>query len=110
MVAIKSDDNIQAQKDGRAYIDVCTDTFMRGTNLEHKVVIIDEAQNFCLDQLKKVLTRIHDNSKCIVIGSSIQCDIIKHPERSGFVPYIKAFEKSGSNKCEICHLTKNYRG
>jgi len=110
MISIKSDDNIQAQKDGRAYIDVCTDTFMRGINLEHKVVIIDEAQNFYFDQLKKVLTRIHDNSKCIVIGSSIQCDIIKHPERSGFVPYIKAFESSGSDKCQICKLTKNYRG
>jgi hypothetical protein len=107
---IKSDENIQAQKNGTAYIDVCTDTFMRGINLENKVVIIDEAQNFYFDQLKKVLTRIHDNSKAVVIGSSIQCDIIKHPERSGFVPYIKAFEKLGSDKCAICNLTKNYRG
>jgi predicted ribonuclease YlaK len=110
MIAINNDENIQAQKEGRSYIDVCTDTFMRGINLEHKVVIIDEAQNFYFDQLKKVLTRIHDNSKTIVIGSSIQCDIIKHPERSGFVPYIKAFEKSGSDKCQICNLTINHRG
>ena len=110
MIAIKSDNNIQAQKDGRSYVDVCTDTFMRGINLEHKVVIIDEAQNFYFDQLKKVLTRIHDNSKCIVIGSSIQCDIVKHPERSGFVPYIKAFKKSEDSRCQICTLTKNYRG
>ena len=108
---IKSIDNEGKNYNGyEPFIDVCTDTFMRGINLEHKVVIVDEAQNFYFDQLKKVLTRIHDNSKVIVIGSSIQCDIVKHPERSGFVPYLKAFENSGSEKCEVCRLTKNYRG
>ena len=116
-IVIKSENNLQALKDGRAFIDVCTDTFMRGINLENKVVIIDEAANAYFDQLKKVLTRIHDSSKAIIIGSSIQCDIIKHPERSGFVPYINAFKyvadnptNPNNNKVAICNLTKNYRG
>lgn len=112
-MAIISEDNIQALKEGRSYIDFCADTFMRGINLEHKVIIIDEAANAYFDQLKKVLTRIHDNSKCICIGSHIQCDIVKHSERSGFIPYLEAFRKAianGEDRAQICELTHNHRG
>lgn len=112
-MAIISEDNLQAIKEGRAYIDFCSDTFMRGINLENKVVIIDEAENAYFDQCKKVLTRIHDSCKTVVIGSNIQTDIIKHPERSGFVPYIEAFRKAidnGETRAQICELTHNHRG
>jgi len=112
-MAIISEDNIQALKEGRAYIDFCSDTFMRGINLENKVVIIDEAANGYFDQCKKVLTRIHDNCKCIFIGSHIQCDIVKKPERSGFIPYLEAFRRAideGENRAQICELTYNHRG
>ena len=108
--SIRSSDNLQGIKDGTAFIDVCADTFMRGINLEHKVVILDEAQNGYGDTLKKVLTRIHDSSKAIIIGHSGQCDIIKHPERSGFLQYLKAFERSNDNRIAICNLTINHRG
>ena len=108
--SIKSSDNQQGIKDGTAFIDVCADTFMRGINLEHKVVILDEAQNGYGDTLKKVLTRIHDSSKAIIIGHSGQCDIIKHPERSGFVQYLKAFEHAKDDRIAICKLTINHRG
>ena len=91
-----------------AYIECMTHTFQRGTNLEHKVVIIDEAQNFYTDELKKVLTRIHDNCKVIVIGHDGQNDLLNKPERSGFIPYLKWF--SGDSRTEICELTQNYRG
>lgn len=110
---IKSEDNLQAQKEGTAYIDFVSDTFMRGINLEHKVVIIDEMQNGYFDQCKKVLTRIHDNSLCICIGSSIQIDLVKKPERSGFIPYLDAFRKAidnGEKRAQICELRYNHRG
>lgn len=112
-MAIISEENIQALKEGRAYIDFCTDTFMRGINLENKVVIVDEAQNAYFDQIKKVLTRIHDNCSVVVIGSNIQIDIVKKPERSGFVPYLEAFRKAineGEDRAQICELTHNHRG
>lgn len=91
-----------------AYIECMTHTFQRGTNLEHKVVIIDEAQNFYLDELKKVLTRVHDNCKVVVIGHDGQNDLLSKPERSGFIPYLRWF--SGDSRTEICELTQNYRG
>lgn len=91
-----------------AYIRCMTHTFLRGTNFEDKVVIIDEAQNYYFDELKKVLTRLHDSSKVIVIGHDGQNDLIDHPERSGFVPYMRWF--GGDERTAVCHLEKNYRG
>ena len=82
-----------------------THTYMRGTNLQDKVVIIDEAQNFTVEDLKKVLTRIHDSCKVIVIGHTGQIDI---KGNSGFAKYLKWFE--GHPRCAVCSLTKNYRG
>lgn len=109
-VVIKGD-NMQAIKQGKAYIDFITDTYLRGTNFDHKVIIIDEAANAYKDQLKKTLTRIHDNCKVILIGHTGQCDIIKHAERSGFQPYLDAFEKiKDDERVAICELDRNYRG
>ena len=91
-----------------AYIECLTHTFLRGTNFENKVVIIDEAQNFYFDELKKVLTRVHDSCKIIVIGHDGQNDLLSNPERSGFVPYMEWFD--GDERTAVCHLEKNYRG
>ena len=100
--------NIENQKNGTGYIDTITHVFLRGQNLENKVVIVEESQNLYLDELKKVLTRIHDNCKTIVIGHTKQCDLYHNPERSGFAPYIEHFKNE--SYAQICELTKNYRG
>ena len=101
-------DGATNEKYQTSYIRCMTHTFLRGTNFENKVVIIDEAQNYYFDELKKVLTRLHDSSKVIVIGHDGQNDLIDHPERSGFVPYMKWFD--GDERTAVCHLEKNYRG
>jgi len=109
-VAVISENNIMAQKSGKAYISFRTHTYMRGTNLTDSVIILDESQNYFTDSLRKVLTRVHDDCKVIVIGHSGQIDIIKHPERSGFTKLIELFEKEGSEFSEVCTLTENHRG
>lgn len=100
--------NISNQKNGTGYIDTITHVFLRGQNFENKVVICEESQNLYCDELKKVLTRIHDNCKTIVIGHTGQCDLYHNPERSGFEPYIKHFNDEPYAK--TCTLTQNYRG
>lgn len=95
------------QKTGTGYITCITDTFLRGTNLDNAVVIIDEAQNYSVPQLKKVLTRIGDHSKVIVIGHDRQCDM-EHPQHSGFVRYMEHFR--GCEHAVCCTLTQNHRG
>lgn len=108
--SIISSDNIDNVKNGSAFIEFTTDTYLRGTNFQNKVIIIDEAQNFYFDELKKTLTRIHDNCKVIVIGHDKQCDLYKNKERSGFVPYLKAFKESDDPRVCVCELTTNHRG
>lgn len=51
--------------------------YMRGRTLENAVVILDEAQNTTLGQLKMFLTRMGNNSKFIVTGDITQIDLPK---------------------------------
>lgn len=101
-------ESIMNQKQGTGYIDCLSHLWLRGCNLEHKVVVCEESQNMYKDELKKVLTRISDTSKTIVIGHTGQCDLYHNPENSGFAPYIDHFKNEPY--AQICELTKNYRG
>lgn len=98
-------ESMTSKKKGEAYVKLLTHTFLRGTNFSKKVIIIDEAQNFTVAELKKVLTRIHDDSKVIVIGHTGQIDI---EAKSGFAKYIEHFRNYEDG--EICELTVNHRG
>lgn len=98
-------ESMTSKKKGAGYVKLLTHTFLRGVNLENKVVILDEAQNFTVDELKKVLTRIHDSCKVIVVGHTGQVDI---GGRSGFARYIQHFSKA--ERCQVCSLTTNHRG
>ena len=58
--------------------------FMRGRTLENAFVILDEAQNATISQLKMFLTRMGVNSKFIMTGDSTQVDLPKKSE-SGLI-------------------------
>ena len=103
-------DDILNQKNGTAFIQCMTHTYLRGINFENRVIILDECQNYYLDELKKTLTRIHDNCKVIVIGHSGQIDLYYNPDRSGFVKYMEHFANTNDDRVAICKLTQNYRG
>ena len=49
--------------------------YMRGRTLNNAIVILDEAQNTTINQLKMFLTRMGENSKFIVTGDITQIDI-----------------------------------
>lgn len=98
--------NLIAMKNG-AWVEAKSHIFARGTNIIDKTVIIDEAQNFTVPDLKKVLTRIHDNCKVIVIGHTGQIDLEK-PETSGFSHLINHFKDKDYASFHV--LTKNFRG
>ena len=98
-------ESMVSRKKGEAFVKMLTHTYLRGTNLRNKVVILDESQNYTTADLKKVLTRCHDNCKVIVIGHTGQIDI---RGGSGFARYLEHFE--GQEKCAVCRLTTNHRG
>lgn len=102
-----NDESMVNQKNGTGYITCITDTFLRGTNLNNAVIIIDEAQNYTAEQLKKVLTRIGSRSKVIVMGHDLQCDL-DNPSASGFTRYLEHFKNK--DRCTICEMHTNHRG
>ncbi|MCO6483715.1 MAG: PhoH family protein [Flavobacteriales bacterium] len=59
--------------------------FMRGRTLDHAFVILDEAQNASLPQLKMFLTRMGRDAKFVITGDTTQVDL---PDRirSGLTP------------------------
>ncbi len=61
--------------------------FMRGRTLDHAFVILDEAQNATLPQLKMFLTRMGRNAKFVITGDVTQVDL---PDRqpSGLMPAV----------------------
>lgn len=95
----------EKKKNGDGFVKMLTHTYLRGTNLQNKVVILDESQNYTVAELKKVLTRCHDTCKVIVIGHTGQIDI---NGRSGFYKYMQHFD--GHERCAVCKLTTNHRG
>lgn len=81
--------------------------FMRGTNIKDSTLIIDEAANMTRGDLKKVLTRVHQSTKVIMIGHTDQCDL-PDPSKSGFAPYIEHYRNEPY--CKVVELSKNFRG
>ena len=98
-------ESMVSRKKGEAFVKMLTHTYLRGTNLQKKVVILDETQNYTVAELKKVLTRCHDSCKVIVIGHTGQIDI---RGGSGFARYLEHFQCQ--EKCAVCRLTTNHRG
>lgn len=105
-------DNIDNMKNGTTWVKAMSHVFVRGINIKsddvsQKLVVIDESQNFTRGELKKALSRIHDNVKVVMIGHDKQCDL-GDVRKSGFVPYIRHFEDQPYFK--LCNLSVNFRG
>lgn len=56
-------------------IEVAPLAFMRGRTLDNAYIILDEAQNCTITQLKMFLTRIGPSGKCIITGDLSQIDL-----------------------------------
>lgn len=65
-------------KDGT--IQIAPLAFMRGRTLSNAFVILDEAQNTTINQLKMFLTRMGMNTKFIVTGDETQIDLPHHSQ------------------------------
>lgn len=59
----------------KGLIEVAPLAYMRGRTLDNAFIILDEAQNTTISQMKMFLTRIGFNSKVIVTGDNTQKDL-----------------------------------
>lgn len=97
----------------KGLIETRTDTTERGRNIKNSFVIIDEAQNAKdIEQLRLILTRLHDSSKAVVIGHSQQVD---SKVRKYGLEEFNAFEMYRIHMCKrpwaiSCELYNDYRG
>jgi phosphate starvation-inducible PhoH-like protein len=66
----------------RQVIEVAPLAFMRGRSLNDSFVILDEAQNTTVEQMKMFLTRLGFGSKAVVTGDITQVDLPRQ-QRSG---------------------------
>jgi phosphate starvation-inducible PhoH-like protein len=65
-------------------IEIAPLAFMRGRTLHNSFVILDEAQNTTVRQMKMFLTRMGVNSRCVITGDVTQIDL-RDPNSSGLV-------------------------
>lgn len=68
-----SNKDIQLMLEDRI-IEVSPLSFMRGRNFENCFIILDEAQNTTVPQMKMLLTRISHGTKVIITGDNAQSD------------------------------------
>jgi phosphate starvation-inducible PhoH-like protein len=65
-------------------IEIAPLAYMRGRTLDNAFVILDEAQNTTVNQLKMFLTRMGKNAKFIVTGDITQIDLPRK-QKSGLI-------------------------
>jgi phosphate starvation-inducible PhoH-like protein len=72
-------------------IEVAPLAYMRGRTLNHAFVILDEAQNTTVEQMKMFLTRIGFGSKAVITGDVTQVDLHKS-QKSGLVDAVQVLK------------------
>jgi len=64
---------------------------IRGRSYEDSLILVDEAQNLCMDELKAISTRIGENSKLILMGDPAQSDV-----------------RNGKDLVDFCYKVRKY--
>lgn len=68
----------------RGVIELAPLAYMRGRTLNDAYILLDEAQNTKIEQMKMFLTRMGQGSKMVITGDTSQIDLPKHVQ-SGLV-------------------------
>jgi phosphate starvation-inducible PhoH-like protein len=74
---------------------------MRGRTLNDAFIIMDEAQNTTIEQMKMFLTRMGNNSKAVITGDITQIDL-PNPRKSGLLDAINVL--NGVEGIVFCHF------
>ena len=56
-------------------IEIVPIAFARGRSIDNSIILIDEAQNISMDNIRTLMTRIGSNSKMVIMGDVRQKDI-----------------------------------
>jgi phosphate starvation-inducible PhoH-like protein len=85
----------------QGFIQIRPIAYVRGRSIDNSLIIIDEAQNISLENMRTLMTRIGDNSKIIILGDVKQKDIRNKKESSLGVVLEKFKDKKGFGVVEL---------
>src|SRR4030095_5575363 len=85
-------------------IEIAPLAYMRGRTLADAFIILDEAQNATIAQMKMFLTRLGVNSKVVVTGDKTQIDLPKR-EESGLIQIERVLP--GIDGLAFCYLDES---
>jgi phosphate starvation-inducible protein PhoH and related proteins len=86
-------------------IEIAPLAYMRGRTLNKAFVILDEAQNTTIDQMKMFLTRTGNDSKLVITGDITQIDL-PVGKKSGLIHAAELFEgKENGMDMAFAHFT-----
>ena len=91
------------------WVTLCTCSYLRGSNIKNKLVIIDEAQNYTEADLRTVVSRIHDDCRVIIAGNVRQCDL-SSVSKSGMMKCLNHYMINYPENSRLHELVYNYRG
>lgn len=83
------------------YIEIKPIAYVRGRSIDNSIIIMDEAQNISIDNMRTLMTRIGENSKMVILGDIKQKDIRNKKESSLEVVIERFKEKKGFGIVEL---------
>ncbi len=86
-------------------IEIAPLAYMRGRTLNKSFIILDEAQNTTIDQMKMFLTRTGNDSKVVITGDITQIDL-PVSKKSGLIHAREIFE--GTEGIKFIYFTTEY--
>ncbi|WP_294948070.1 PhoH family protein [Sulfurivirga sp.] len=75
----------------KSVIEIAPLAFMRGRTLNEAFIILDEAQNTTVEQMKMFLTRLGFGSRMVITGDITQCDLPRQ-QKSGLRDVLEVLE------------------
>ncbi|MEO8727589.1 MAG: PhoH family protein [Acidobacteriaceae bacterium] len=91
-------------------IEIAPIAFMRGRTLNDAFIIMDEAQNTTIEQMKMFLTRMGNNSKAVITGDITQIDL-PNANKSGLVDAVRILQSVEGiqfNFFEECDVVRHH--
>ena len=92
----------------KGQIEIAPLSFIRGRTFNNSYLIVDEAQNATIHELKTIITRLGENSKVVLMGDTDQIDTPYIDKRSnGLAIVVEKFKSS--NLSAHVHLRRGER-
>ena len=92
----------------KGQIEIAPLTYIRGRSFNDSYVIVDEAQNATIHELKTIITRLGENSKIVLMGDTDQIDTAYLDKRSNGLAIVVEKFKSSKLAAHV-HLKRGVR-